>query len=639
MKLQFTLNKLTDHESTKTFKLFLRLLTILRFYTAAQTSHLSGDNNDGEHIVIKFFEDSIYLSTCSLNESESVDETHINTMNIKLNITRFFKNYKFSTNNKNKDNEKFILIKVNLKNLLNILKKYDQIINYKNFNFNDSKFNANTNTNDESGMVGFRLGNANANANTSNISGNVYEQKPSAQPYNPSMNNFMRDMLKWNELKKTKAEMESKNPDMFGDITFKLIKIPKEWSIKESKGNPSMIGLSCWNISYSEYILNTNHVNAMKSNKRNRFGFNINNENLNHTESYESDILDDPDVNYVTGKLKDKYSIVLHDFKIPVKLVSIHNDTKYRFENINSLISNELGDDGRIYALPKLVSTYNMDYQHDDMNEEEGNSLVDGSKFNLLLRRSLRFDPKFGLLIKFTGDSRSASNYFDSYRLLTKSQYTYNTNMESIDKSDSFESSNFKILINDFNNPDSSNFHIELNWNKSISCLKINSGKGARDYSRRNSMSSFNNDKSFHISNASSQYPGSEIEDDESKMQHSNNDKSMTKSLAYESDRLDSQYMNYSMANKSINNIEDNDEEEEEILPGDRILITNSDWKYFQKCYETLVDCQMYVHIGRLPDRIGKFCLINTVVPMENTAYDSQDEAKLMEFHYYIRGI
>lgn len=627
MKLQFTINKLTDHESTRTFKLFLRLLTILRFYTAAQISHSSGDNNDGEHIVIKFLEDSIYLSTCSLNESESVDETHINTMNIKLNITRFFKNYKFSTNNKNKDNERFILMKVNLKNLLNILKKYDQIINYK--NFNDSKLNANTNE-DGGGMVGFRLGNA--NVNTSNVSGNVYEQKPSAQSYNASTNNFMRDMLKWNELKRTKADMESKNPDLFGDVTFKLIKIPKEWSIKEDKGHPSMIGLSCWNISYSEYILNTNHVNARNFKKRNRFGFNINKESLNHTESYESDIMDDPDVNYVTGKLKEKYSIVLHDFKIPIKLVSIHNDAKYRFENINNLISNELGDDGRIYALPKLVSIYNMDYQQDDVNEDDGSSLMDGSKFNLLLKRSLRFDPKFGLLIKFTGDSRSASNYFESYRLLTKSQYTYN--MESIDNSDSFESSNFKILINDFNNPDSSNFHIELNWNKSISSLKINSGKSDRDY-KRDSMSSFNNDKAFHISNASSQYPGSEIEDDESKIHNSNYNRSMTKSLAYESDRLDSQYTNHSMAPKSINNEDD----DEEILPGDRILITNSDWKYFQKCYETLVDCQMYVHIAKLPDRMGKFCLINTVVPMENTACDSQDEAKLMEFHYYIKGV
>ncbi|KAL6930707.1 uncharacterized protein HGUI_04012 [Hanseniaspora guilliermondii] len=636
MKLQFTLNKLTDHESTKTFKLFLRLLTILRFYTAAQTSHSAGDNNDGEHIVIKFFEQSIYLSTCSLNESEKVDENHINTMNIKLNITKFFKNYKFSTNNKNKDHEKFILIKVNLKNLINILKKYDQIINYKNFIFNDSKLTSNTNNNENGGMVGFRLGNANANANTSNISGNVYEQKPTAQPYNASMNNFMKDMLKWNELKKSKADMESKTPDMFGDITFKLIKIPKEWNIKEDKNNPSMIGLSCWNISYSEYILNTNHLNAKKSIKRNRFGFNINNENLTHTDSYESDILDDPDVNYVTSKLKDKYSIILHDFKIPIKLVSIHNDAKYRFENINNLINNELGDDGRIYALPKLVSSYNIDYHHDDMNDDEGNSSMDGSKFNLLLRRSLRFDSKFGLLIKFTGDSKSASNYFESYRLLTKSQYTHNTNTESIDKSDSFESSSFKILINDFKNPDSSNFHIELNWNKNISCLKINNGKSDRDFSRRNSASSYGNYKSFNISYASSQYPGSEIEDDESKLNNSANNRSMTKSLAYESDRLDSQHMNYSMANKSINNIEENDGE---ILQGDRILITNSDWKYFQKCYESLVDCQMYVHIGKLPDRIGKFCLINTVVPMENTDYDSQDEVKLMEFHYYIKGI
>ena len=165
--------------------------------------------------------------------------------------------------------------------------------------------------------------------------------------------------------------MEGKVAEIFGDITFKLIKIPKEWNIKEDKNSGSLIGLSCWNILYSEYILNTNHIDKKKFNKRDRFGFNINNsENISHTDSYDSEILDDPDVTYVSGKLKNKYSIVLHDFKIPIKLVSIHNDVKYRFENINNLISSELGDDSKIYALPKLVSTYNMEHQNDDMNDE-----------------------------------------------------------------------------------------------------------------------------------------------------------------------------------------------------------------------------------------------------------------------------
>ncbi|GMM42620.1 hypothetical protein DAHU10_035300 [Hanseniaspora uvarum] len=641
MKLQFTLNKLKDYESSKTFRLFIRLLTILRFYTASQNNQSNGDNVDSEHIVIKFLEHSVYLSTCSLNETEIINENHINTLNIKLNITKFFLNYKFSTNNKNQNNEKFILLKVNLKNLLNILKKYDQIISYKNFNFNDSNFSSNKAANDENaGMVGFRLGNANASSNTSNITGNVYEQKPTANLHNASVNNFMKDMLKWNEIKTTNAEMEGKVAEIFGDITFKLIKIPKEWNIKEDKNSGSLIGLSCWNILYSEYILNTNHIDKKKFNKRDRFGFNINNsENLSHTDSYDSEILDDPDVTYVSGKLKNKYSIVLHDFKIPIKLVSIHNDVKYRFENINNLISSELGDDSKIYALPKLVSTYNMEHQNDDMNDDDSNSSIDGNKFNLLLKRSLRFDPKFGLLIKFSNDSKTSSNLFDSYKLLAKSQYTYQGNMESIDKNDNFESSSFKILINDFNNPDESNFHIELNWNKTVSCLKIDSKKNEYNSSRRNSLTDFTNEKSFHMSNASSQYPGSEIEDDESRVNHSKqNIKLNTKSFTYESDRLDSQFMNHSITNKSINNIE-NEEDEDDIFTGDTILITNNDWKYFQKCYEVLLDCQMYVHIGKLPSRIGKFCLINTVVPMENQDYDLEEEAKLMEFHYYIKGI
>lgn len=658
MKLQFTINKLTDRHSSRCFRLLVKLLTILRFYTSSiHNSGFGGYNNilhsknDSDHVIIKFYHDKVYIMT----SASSTNSNSINALNVKFNIKGFFQDYKLSTQ-RSFNEEDLVIIKVNLKNLLGILKRYDQLISYKtavNANPYNTKYRGPHEDINNRGLVGMRL-----NENTDNQI--VLDKNFTANNMdeNATGADFMKDMLKLNDLKKQKRE-EGKRSELYGDLNFKLIKVPKSWNIPADKTNTNITGLGSLNVFYSEYVpTNTNSssdsVNTTNFEKRTRQGFQItNNVNDRYNNFLGSPGVDEPGDS--TVKLKEKYRVITHDFQIPIRLISLNNDHKYSFENISNLISEEKTD-GRIYALPVLnsindSSMYNSPYKS---NGDES-SKNEGFKFNLFLRRSLRFDSEFGLLLKFQVDSESLDGNFESYRLMTTSQKNCrNTPNNNV----SCDSANFKILINDFKKPQESSFHIELNWRKAISCLKLESSDdknlSTESNKKKDSFSSVMPSKKIHdyydATESDNQHDLSEIEDseyDKSYFRKTNDRKSAAESgyvISHQESTL-KKTRTQEKAEKSSSSYSSLDQEIEEIFIGDRILIENSDWRIFQKCYETLTNCQMYVHIGNNAEREGKFCLINTVVPVDEYNKDPYDDEtdleryKLMEFHLHIKGV
>ncbi|OBA27425.1 hypothetical protein HANVADRAFT_48398 [Hanseniaspora valbyensis NRRL Y-1626] len=688
MKLQFTINKLKDHHSNKSFRLLIKLLTILKFYTSniysnnynnnGGINNLLHGNNDSDNVVIKFCHDKIYLITCPLNDTND-DPNPINTLNIKFNIKDFFHDYKLSTQRTSNEDD-LVIIKINLKNFLNILKKYDQLISYKNnhyINPNHSRKNIINNNNgnnfNDGGLVGLRLDDDTGNQL-------VYEATY-ANNMSESANglDFMNDMLKLNEVRKQQISSSSRVSESYGDLTFKLIKVPKSWNVPIENDNHNISGLGSLNVYYSEYVptavTSSAGSSGEKSNgvKRNVHGFKITN-NPNDMNNNYSGVPDVELPNDSTAKLKDKYRVITHNFQIPIRMISLNNDHKYRFENINTLIADEKSD-GRIYALPILSSMNFFNENNSPIknnngavggdNGDESDTRNYGSKFNFFLKRSLRFDTKFGLLLKFHVDPDTLNDKFESYRLLTMSQYSYHTGVK-MPHEDSCDSAQFKILINDFKKPQESNFHIELNWNKPLGCLKLENPENEYETGENiydNFSQSLNKKTEEYIEkNGNSHLDISEIEDSEY-------DKSWLVSRKerksfFENDNLNSHHKNktqtklyleskseFNSENEEGNNNEiensTNEYEQEPKFVGDRILITNNDWKIFQKCYETLSNCQMYIHIGKMPNGQGKFCLINTVVTIDNDKFDSYESginkdlenSKLMEFHFYINGV
>ncbi|XBW34984.1 hypothetical protein QEN19_000549 [Hanseniaspora menglaensis] len=661
MKLQFTINKLTDHHSNKSFKLLVKLLTILKFYTSNVhgnynngISKLIQGNIDSDQIVIKFYHDRIYLTTSLLNDNGQ-DQNPINTINVNFNINNFFQDYKLFTN-QTENNEDLVIIKVNLKNLLSIVKKYDQLITYKNSNYSAPNSKNGNDVSSDGGLVGLRLDD---NINNAIIKEN---KQPFHQGDDYNNTDFMRDMLKLNEMKK-KQTSNGKRSEAYGDLTFKLIKVPKSWNIKADKINNSITGLGSLNVFYSEYVLsnaknkNLNSERLSNGVKRNVQGYQITNNPLDVCSNYsglsETDFSEDN-----ISILKEKYLIVTHDFQVPIRMISINNDYKYRLENINSLIDNQ-ADIGRIYALPILYSTgfYN-DFNSPNKNNGNNDERTMGLKFNYYLKRSLRFDVKFGLLLKFQITSNLINGNFESYKLLTASQYGHKTGTNQ-KPNESCDSAHFKILINDFRNPQESTFHIELNWNKKISCLKIDSLDNLQE-TPENSNNVLLYDKPYESTkhNKATRRKKhnwsdmSEIEDSEYDKSYFAHKKEQPVVLESKLEGID-----YEIDSGYNSNIEVNSQEvmknrsesmsEEVEFSGDRILITNNDWKIFQKCYEILTNCQMYVNIGKMPSGEGKFCLINAVVPIEENLSDSymtkssndSENSKLMEFHFYVNGV